>query len=235
MHSRVPRKSAGKTRCPGDRFPAVSPEEAHALTAAISAARERWLTETVGLLHARSVWLTGSLGRGQGDAFSDLDLIVVDGQIPLHDALLTLERADNGPATGGYVGAMYDLDPLALWVDWYLWPTDLPVPRDARLLRGQGMQGDLDLKQALDDAGRGTLETPPDPDVFALAMLPLAAKYVARRDPDTAAAMAAMLGAPSHLDPLDSLAAVLSRIQGHPTVRDRVCRYLQVVADLANS
>lgn len=203
--------------------------------AAMSADRERWLLEIVGRLHARSVWLAGPLGRGQGDAFSDLDLIVVDGQIPPHDALLTLERADNGPATGGYVGAMYDLDPLTLWVDWYLWPADLPVPRDARLLRGQGAQGDLDLKQALDDAGRGTLETPPGPDVFALAMLPLAAKYVARPDPDAAAAMAAMLGAPSHLDPLESLAVVLSRIQSQPTLRDRVGNYLQVVADLANS
>lgn len=56
---------------------------------------------------------------------------------------------------------MYGLDPLTLWVDWYLWPADLPVPRDARLLRGQGVQGDLDLKQALDNVGRDTLETPP--------------------------------------------------------------------------
>lgn len=60
------------------------------------AAREHWLIETVGRLQARSIWLAGSLGRGHGDAFSDLDLIVVDGRIPLHDALLTLERADNG-------------------------------------------------------------------------------------------------------------------------------------------
>jgi hypothetical protein len=47
--------------------------------------------------------------------------------------------------------------------------------------------------------------------------------------------MAAMVGARLHLDPLNSLAVVLSRIQSQPKVRDSVNRYLQVVADLAIS
>lgn len=211
----------------------MTPEQARALVVAMPAARERWLAETVGTLRARSAWLAGSLGRGGGDEWSDVDLIVVDGQIPPHDALLTLVRADNGPIGGGYVGAMYDLGPLPLWVDWYLWPPGLAVPCETRLLAGEGVPGDLGLREALDQAGRGVLEEPPDPDVFALAMLPLAAKCVARGDTEAAMAMAAMLGAPAHLPPLDALAAVLSRIPGCAVARDRVEHYLQVVAAFA--
>lgn len=211
----------------------MTPEQARALVAAMPAARGRWLAETVGTLRARSVWLAGSLGRGGGDEWSDVDLIVVGGQIPLHDVVLTLERADNGPIGGGYVGAMYDLGPLTLWVDWYLWPPGLAVPRETRLLAGEGASGDLGLREALDQAGRGVLEEPPDRDVFALAMLPLAAKFVARGDAEAAVAMAAMLGAPAHLQPLDALVAVLSRIPGHTVARDRVEHYLQVVGALA--
>lgn len=106
----------------------MSPEEARDLVARMPAARSRWLSETTRKLQARSVWLAGSLGRGQGDALSDVDPIVAEGRVPLPGALLTLQRADNGPAEDDYVGAMYDLGPLTLWVDWYQWPARLPVP-----------------------------------------------------------------------------------------------------------
>ena len=93
------------------------------------------------------------------------------------------------------VGALYDIRPLTLWADWYLWPSHEPVPSDARLLRGQGIQGILDLSQSLDRIGRGRPRTHPDKDALALAMLLLAAKFAARGVHDKAVAMAAMLGA----------------------------------------
>ena len=58
----------------------MNPREARALVAALPEAREHWLTETVAGMQAQAVWLTGSLGRGQADEWSDVDLIVVGGR-----------------------------------------------------------------------------------------------------------------------------------------------------------
>jgi hypothetical protein len=80
--------------------------------------------------------------------------------------------------------------------------------------------------------GRGAAGPPPDPEVFALAMLPLAAKYVARSDQATASAMTAMLGAAAGVEPLAALKGVLSGIRGHAEPRHLVGRYLQVVEAL---
>ena len=91
-------------------------QEAHDLVAAMPAVREAWLERTVAGLPAEAVWLAGSLGRGEGDPWSDVDLLVVGGDVPLGDAILTLEVPHNGPAGGRYAGAMYDVGPLPLWV-----------------------------------------------------------------------------------------------------------------------
>ncbi|MEV4894165.1 hypothetical protein AB0K48_32750 [Nonomuraea sp. NPDC055795] len=210
----------------------MTPQEARAVVANLPTARERWLTQTVSTVQAEALWLAGSLGRGGGDAWSDVDLIVVDGHPALDDALLVLEQPSNGPVGGGYVGAMYDIGPLTLWVDWYLWPPGIEVPDDTRLLLGHGTPGNLGLGEALDHLGRGRPGPMPDPALFSLAMLPLAAKFIARGQGEAALAMTTMLGAPPDLDPLDGLMTVLSRIAGHATVRDRVERYLQVVSTL---
>lgn len=174
----------------------MTADKAQALIAELSAARDRWLDRTMRGLEARSVWLAGYLGRGGGDAFSDLDLIVVDGDFALSGARLSFENTWNGPADGRHVGAMYPLAELTLWIDWYRWPADAALPRGSRRLAGaQGRAGDLDLLQALDSLGRGAPGEPVDPDVSALAMLPLAAKFVASGAADKAESMARMLGA----------------------------------------
>jgi hypothetical protein len=154
----------------------------------------------------------------------------------LDDPLLTLEMPDNGPAGGGYVGAMYDVAHLPLWVDWYWLPSGAPVPRDSRLLAGAGTAGSLDLRETLDLLGRGLPGPAPDPNVFALAMLPLAAKHVARGNIQKAAEMASMLDAPSDI-PIDArLSAVLSRVKAHETAAAAVVgRYLEVVGAIARS
>ncbi|MBR7834717.1 hypothetical protein KDL01_15690 [Actinospica durhamensis] len=212
----------------------MTPHEARALLAALPPARERWLAQAVACVDARSVWLAGSLGRGQGDEWSDVDLIVVDGAPILEGALVTVRNPGNGPVGGGYVGALYDLGPLPLWVDWYTWPASRPVPSDARALRGTGAQGTLDLRQSLDQIGRGRPDPHPDPvpdpEEFVLAMLPLAAKFVARGMLEHAAGMAAMLGAPPDPAPLERLRSLLSSVLGHAETRRLVHRYLEVVA-----
>ncbi|MGW5188587.1 hypothetical protein ACWEOO_04995 [Kribbella sp. NPDC004138] len=65
--------------------------------------------------------------------------------------------------------------------------------------------------------------------MFALAMLPLAAKHLARGDLDKAAAMASMLNAPFDVGVGTGLAVVLSRVEGHATASAAVHRYLDVV------
>jgi hypothetical protein len=211
----------------------MTPQEARALVAALPAAREQWLTQTVEGLQAQAVWLTGSLGRGQADEWSDVDLIVVDGSPDLGNALVTTDNPGNGPVGGGHIGALYGIGPLALWVDWYLWPSHEPVPSDARLLRGHGNQGTLDLNESLGHIGRGRPRPHPDRDAFALAMLPLAAKFVARGMNDKAASMAAMLGAPPDMAALDGLRVVFSSARGPEQARVLVDLYLQVVEALA--
>jgi hypothetical protein len=195
----------------------------------LACGRDRWLAETVPGLRAEGVWLVGSLGAGRGDEWSDVDIIVVGGDLVLGKTLLTLEMPDNGPVGGGYVGAMYDVGHLPLWVDWYRWPSDAPLPREARLLAGAGVPGSLDLSETLDLVGRGLPGPAPDPGVFALAMLPLAAKYVARGDLERAAAMASMLNAPTDVGVGAALSVVLSRVEGHEIASAAVRRYLEVV------
>ena len=105
-------------------------------------------------------------------------------------------------------------------------------PRDARLLRGHEDQGISDLSESLDRIGRGRPRPHRDRDAFALAMLPLAAKFIARGVNDKAASMAAMLGAPPDMAALDGLRAIFSSISGHDKTRILVDRYLQVVEAL---
>jgi hypothetical protein len=195
--------------------------------------RARWLAEIVPTLRAEAVWLVGSLGSGTGDEWSDLDLIVVGGHGVLDECLLSFAMPQNGPADGGYVGAMYELESLPLWGDWYLWPPGTPVPRESRLLAGAGPSGELDLSATLDVVGRGQPGPPPDPDVFALAMLPLAAKHLARGDTEKAEAMASMLNAGTNRGPGAGLSAVLAQVEGHAPARAAVRRYLEVVKAIA--
>ncbi|GIE94415.1 hypothetical protein [Paractinoplanes rishiriensis] len=54
---------------------------------------------------------------------------------------------------------MYDVGPLPLWVDWYLWPATLAAPRDALLLSGRGEAGHRTLFASLDQHGRGPEST----------------------------------------------------------------------------
>ena len=219
----------------------MTPEQARALVAQMPGARERWLAGMLERVRARAVWLAGSAGRGRTDEWSDLDLILVDGAPVLDEALLAWENPGNGPVGGGYFGSLFAVGPLTLWVDWYLWPADAPTPSDARLLHGEGTPGDLDLSRSLDRLGRGRPRPHADRDAFALAMLPLAAKFVARGQDDKAAGMAAMLGAAPGMPPLTALRTVFDAIGGadpgrdHAEARRLVERYLEVVEALGRN
>ncbi len=96
-----------------------------------------------------AAWLFGSLGRGDGDALSDLDLWVVveDDHIKTICAgrrayvtqaghpLLFVEAPQHAPAGGAYLMALYDAPTGPLQVDWYWQPRALAqIPAQTHLL-----------------------------------------------------------------------------------------------------
>ncbi|MFC9688640.1 hypothetical protein ACFTSF_08875 [Kribbella sp. NPDC056951] len=210
----------------------MTPGEARTLLTAYARARDEWLTTTIPTLEAQSVWLVGSLATNTGDDWSDLDLLVVEGTPALDETVLTIDLPTNGPAGGGYLGAMYDVAGLPLWVDWYLWPSQAAIPREARRLAGAGSAGPRNLSGTLDHLGRGEPGPPPDPTAFALAMLPLAAKHLARGNLAAATGMITMLGGAADNDLGDALYDVLSEAGGSHPAAALVHRQLTIVSAL---
>src|SRR5579871_706500 len=96
-----------------------------------------------------AAWLFGSLGRGEEDDLSDLDLwaVVSDSEIDAVAAqrqsyvaqagepLLVLEAPQNAPRGGAYLMALYDGESGAHQVDWY-WQAQsaASIPQQTRLL-----------------------------------------------------------------------------------------------------
>ncbi len=86
--------------------------------------------------HVIAAWLWGSLGRGDADPLSDIDLWVVTAEDPLYPQgfdsrrfrqlpaaidppLMTLEVPQNAPENGAYLMACYDAPVAPHIVDWY--------------------------------------------------------------------------------------------------------------------
>jgi hypothetical protein len=181
------------------------------ILAAVEQARGRWLTEATSRLQAHAVvagvWLVGSLGRGDGDGYSDIDLIVaVDPPIPavlladpvggLHlpgPVLYTRPKPRNAPAGGTYLAVCIEMAGPPVLVDLYVWPTaTAAVPAGGAVLyqRGEGRRSPLELLALLaehpadDPAGAD-----PDDPASQLFLIQLVAKYHARGDQPRRAAI----------------------------------------------
>jgi hypothetical protein len=118
-----------------------------------AAERERLVAQASEVLLADprvgAAWLFGSLGRGDADALSDIDLFVIvrDGDHPtlvaeryawmgqLGEPLLILEAPQNWPPGGVYNMALYEGTAGSLQVDWY-WvrQSAAAIPNETRLL-----------------------------------------------------------------------------------------------------
>ena len=130
----------------------MSGENLHAV---LTSSRTRWLQRAVDAAvrdpRIVGLLLSGSLARKSGDAWSDLDLIVVPTPEPLDELrqdvtgslalpgqrLFILDKPRNAPAGGAYQGALWDTgtSSLPLWTDWYVCPLDIAVvPSDAVVL-----------------------------------------------------------------------------------------------------
>ena len=187
---------------------------------------------------AAAVWLVGSLGQESGDPWSDLDLVVVarDEHLPalverprsefgrFGEVLVAID-APNGPAGGAYLGVAYAIGELPLWVDWYVWPLSTARrPSDARVLiertalpppATKPHAALLQHSRAADP--QAVCDRFADPVDFSVAMVPIAAKYIARRQPREARELLGLLDrdAPNALGVREQVSA-LRRILRRP-------------------
>jgi hypothetical protein len=188
---------------------------ATAMLAALAEARADWLDTAVTRLRSHplavAAWLFGSLGRGDADALSDIDLIVAVTQPPPSDVfaglglpgrrLFARPKPRNSPAGGAYLAVCLELADLPVLVDLYLWPSATAAdPADGRLLfaTGQPRRADLGFIALLDrHPTRDTRGSDPAAPETTLMLLQLAAKYLARSDHARLAGICAQLGIPA--------------------------------------
>jgi predicted nucleotidyltransferase len=146
-----------------------------------------------------ATWLWGSLGRGDADELSDLDvwIVVADEYLDQVAAerwtyvarvgapLVMVDAPQNAPANGAYLLAVYAGDIGPHQVDWY-WQAQSAacVPRDTRMLfeRVTLPRSDADplFPGTQKPPDRGPLEQIAHSIHLFWAMLPIAAKHVAR-------------------------------------------------------
>jgi hypothetical protein len=109
--------------------------------------------------------------------------------------------APNAPAGGAYLGVAYAAGDLPLWVDWYLWPLSTARrPNDARVLieRAAALPPAAEPHAALIQDSRAAdpqavHDLFADPVDFTVAMVPVAAKHIARGQPQKAAELLRLL------------------------------------------
>ena len=104
----------------------------------LRAIREAWLSRAIERLEAdpaiSAAGLVGSLGRGDADDWSDVDLLIVvlDSQVDHYadatqlpgseQVTWSIDARHNAPRGAGSVAVRYTIDGLPLNVDWYVFP-----------------------------------------------------------------------------------------------------------------
>jgi Nucleotidyltransferase domain len=177
--------------------------------------RDRWLSATTTTLRQDEgvvgAALVGSLGSGHADDWSDVDLLVVVEDLHLDDRAISLpgygrpvfdvDARHNGPVGTRAVSAQYVVDGLPLWVDWHVhpmsrasWPSDSTVLFERRAIGRTPATFTAYLNHG--EHERATAKTSADEAAMRLALIPIAAKQVARRSPDAAQTIAFLGGVP---------------------------------------
>jgi Nucleotidyltransferase domain len=166
--------------------------------------RDRLLDEVLELLKAdpvvEGVALIGSLGRGEADNWSDIDLLILMGDQAIAQfvnepaarlwaqAELLSDGRHNSPAGATSAGATHLRSGLPLWVDLHVhpaartrWPTEGRIVFEHRPI---GM-GTLSFDQLNAGGSRQppTAKTADEIRRIHLSYVPIAGKYVGRRSP----------------------------------------------------
>ena len=166
--------------------------------------RDRLLDQVLGLLEAdpavTGVALVGSLGRGEEDNWSDIDLFILASdqfirQFMNEPAASRWARADllsdgrhNSPAGAMSLGTTHIRSGLPLWVDLHVHPADrTPWPMDSRVVfeRRPVKTGTLSFGKfnACGPRQPATVKTADEVRQIHLGYVPIAGKYVGRRSP----------------------------------------------------
>jgi hypothetical protein len=182
----------------------------------LRAIREAWVRRAIERLEAdpaiSAAGLVGSLGRGDADDWSDIDLLIVvpDSQVDLYadatqlpgseQVMWSIDARHNVPRGAGAVGVHYIIDGLPLNVDWYAYPRSQAAwVADAKVIF------DRDGLPRLNDTFYEHIENrevqAPTPKaanahrLLQVSLIPGAAKHVARRSAD-AGRMVEFVGGP---------------------------------------
>jgi Nucleotidyltransferase domain len=166
--------------------------------------RDRLLDQVLGLLEAdpavAGVALVGSLGRGEEDNWSDIDLFILASdqlirQLTKEPAASPWALADllsdgrhNSPAGATSLGATHIRSGLPLWVDLHVHPADrTPWPTDSYVVfeRRPVKTGTLSFGKfnACGPRQPATAKTADEVRQIHLSYVPIAGKYVGRRSP----------------------------------------------------
>ena len=166
--------------------------------------RDRLLDQVLGLLKAdpvvEGVALIGSLGRGEADSWSDIDLLILMGDQalarfadepasrPWAQADLLSDGRHNSPAGATSVGATHIRAGLPLWIDLHVHPAAQTCwPADCRIVfqRRPIETGTLSFDQLNASGPRqpATAKTADEIRRIHLSYVPIAGKYIGRRSP----------------------------------------------------
>jgi hypothetical protein len=166
--------------------------------------RDRLLGEVLGLLKADpvvgGVALIGSLGRGEADNWSDIDLLILMGDQavaqfadepaarPWAEADLLSDGRHNSPAGATSVGATHIRSGLPLRVDLHVhpeaqtrWPTDGRIVFERRPIETRTLS--FDQLNASGSRQPATAKTAAEILRTHLSYVPIAGKYIGRRSP----------------------------------------------------
>jgi hypothetical protein len=166
--------------------------------------RDTLLDQVLGLLEAdpvvEGVALVGSLGRGEADDWSDIDLLILMGDPalarfadepdarPWAQADLLSDGRHNSPAGATSVGATHIRSGLPVWVDLHVhpaartrWPTGGRIVFERRPI-GTGTLSFAELN-ASGTRQPATAKTADEIRRIHLSYVPVAGKYIGRRSP----------------------------------------------------
>lgn len=164
---------------------------------ALEQGRQQALDRLINAAHNTGIGtllLIGSLGRGGGDSWSDLDLIAVPDNryagLDLVDlfgsqVLASVTAPRNAPVGGDYLGVCLDVSGVPLWIDWYLWPqATAAVPTDGTAIYDNlGLPAsELSFIPLIQGHSDPSAQAHTDAAVAGLLRVAVAAKYLARGD-----------------------------------------------------
>ena len=192
--------------------------------------RDGLLGHLLGLLEADvavdGVALVGSLGRGEEDNWSDIDLFILASDqfirqfrkepaaSPWARAALLSDGRHNSPAGATSLGTTHLRSGLPLWADLHVHPCDrTPWPADSCIVfeRRPVKAGTLPFGEFNASGPRqpATVKTVDEVRRIHLGYVPIAGKYVARRSP-RAGEMIRFLGGPRDFSDQDPAARLLA-------------------------